>query len=151
MSAGLPEIPRVRITRMGGRKLRCTVGKHVIFTDRKAEDGGSEAGCTSGEVLLVAIGSCATGSARRYLDDNGLPSEHLAVNVGYEQAEPTGAHDLIIVDILVPAGLEDHHTRIPTEALTGGVVSRFAPGSQIRIQCRQAGPGENTETAANGA
>ncbi|HSM41203.1 MAG TPA: hypothetical protein VK862_10675 [Afifellaceae bacterium] len=49
----------VNIGRAGGRMLNCGVGRHVVVTDRKVEDGGSDTGCVD--------------HPRRYLDiDNAF-------------------------------------------------------------------------------
>ncbi len=58
----------VIVRRKEGKRLSCNAGPHEVVTDRKPEDGGTDAGCTSGELLLMAIGSCATGSVRTYLE-----------------------------------------------------------------------------------
>ncbi len=127
----------VHIERAGGRKLHCSVGRHVVVTDRKVEDGGSDAGCTSGELLLVAAGSCAAGSTRRFLDEAGLPSGTLAVDVGLEPAGE-GERDTIVIAILLPPGCDDcKDSDVERAALSGGVVSRLALGSRIRIVCRR--------------
>ncbi len=114
---------------MDGRKLRCSVGRHVIVTDRKSADGGTDAGCTSGELLLVAAGSCATGAVRRYLDGRGFPAFDLVVEVSLKPAGLPGSRDKIVIEILVSADVPEHDVRqIETAALSGGVVGRLALG-----------------------
>jgi uncharacterized OsmC-like protein len=128
----------VHVERAGDRKLHCSVGRHVVVTDRKVEDGGSDAGCTSGELLLVAAGSCAAGSTRRFLDEAGLPSGGLAVDVGLEPAAD-GERDTIVIELRLPPGCGDcTDGEIQRAALSGGVVSRLALGSTIRVVCRRA-------------
>lgn len=128
----------VHVERAGNRKLRCTVGRHVVVTDRRIEDGGSDAGCTSGELLLAAAGSCAAGSTRRFLDDAGLPSGDLAVDVGLEPAG-NGGRDTIVIAVHLPPGCDGCDDEwIERAALSGGVVSRLALGSTIRFVCHRA-------------
>jgi hypothetical protein len=128
----------VHVERAGGRKLNCSVGRHVVVTDRKVEDGGSDAGCTSGELLLAAAGSCAAGSTRRFLDESGLPSGGLAVDVGLEPAGE-GERDTIVIAVSLPPGCGDcRDSDVERTALSGGVVSRLALGSRIRVVCRKA-------------
>ncbi len=86
-------MPRIRVERMDGRKLRCSVGQHVIVTDRKKAEGGTDAGCTSGELLLVSAGSCATGAVRRYLDGRGISSRDMAVEVSLKPASLPGSRE----------------------------------------------------------
>ncbi len=134
--------PRVRVAPMDGRKLRCSVGRHVIVTDRKWADGGTDAGCTSGELLLVSAGSCATGAVRRYLDGRGFPSRDMTVEVGVKPAALPGSRDIIAIGIFVPADVrEDDLPQIETAALSGGVVGRLALGSEIEILVHRADAG----------
>jgi uncharacterized OsmC-like protein len=127
---------------MDGRKLRCSVGQHVIITDRKAADGGTDAGCTSGELLLVSIGSCAAGSTRRYLQERGLPFDGFAVNVGLKPAASAGSRDVIVIEVFVSADIPKHDmTPIENAALSGGVASRLALGSEIDVLVHQVEPG----------
>ena len=137
-----PELPGVSIERLDGKKLRCRIGRHVIITDRKPADGGADAGCTSGELLLAAVGSCAAGSTRRYLDEHGMPAGGLTLNVRFEYPGSPDARDRIAIDILVPGPIDQHQIRqIADAALSGGVVSRLAQGSEITVLCRQADGG----------
>jgi len=142
MSGTQPDPPRVRVAPMDGRKLRCSVGRHVIVTDRKSADGGTDAGCTSGELLLVAAGSCATGAVRRYLDGRGFPAFDLVVEVSLKPAGLPGSRDKIVIEILVSADVPEHDVRqIETAALSGGVVGRLALGSEIEILVHRADAG----------
>lgn len=132
MNGARPEMPGIHIQRAGGRKLRCRAGKHVVFTDRKEADGGTDAGCTSGELLLISIGSCAAGSVRRFLDEHGLPSDDLELEVRFEEEN-------IVIEVLLLGGDGKHDVpQIGKAALSGGVVSRLARGSGITVRCRQA-------------
>lgn len=128
----------VHVERAGNRKLRCSIGRHVVVTDRKIEDGGSDAGCTSGELLLAAAGSCAAGSTCRFLDEAGLPSDELAVDVGLEPAGD-GERDTIVIAVRLPPGCKDcDNSQIELAARSGGVVGRLALGSTIRVVCNRA-------------
>ena len=128
------DLSRAHIKRMDGRKLRCRIGQHVIITDRKTVDGGTDAGCTSGELLLVSIGSCAAGSTRGCLQERGLPSDDLAVEVGLKPAASAGSRDIIVIEVFVSADIPKHDMLlIENAALSGGVVSRLALGSEIEV------------------
>ncbi len=128
------DLSRAHIKRMDGRKLRCQIGQHVIITDRKTADGGTDAGCTSGELLLVAAGSCAAGSSRRCLQERGLPFDDLVVEVGLKPAASASSRDVIVIEVFVSADIPKHDMAlIEDAALSGGVVSRLALGSEIEV------------------
>ncbi len=57
----------VHVRPVTGKKLLGSAGRHTVVTDRKVAEGGTDAGCTSGELLLLAMASCATGSIRNAL------------------------------------------------------------------------------------
>ncbi len=140
------DVPRIRVAAMEGRKLRCTAGRHVIIADRKTADGGSDAGCTSGELLLVATGSCAAGTTRRYLHEHGLPLNGLAVEVSLKPAPGAGARDIIVIEVLVSAEIARHHLpAIENTVRSGGVVGRLMLGSEIEIQADVAKAGGKRE------
>jgi uncharacterized OsmC-like protein len=80
----------IRVTRLDGKRLLGRAGPHEIVSDRKREDGGTDTGCTSGELLLLAIGSCAAGSVRNFLEQQDLPSSPLAVDVSFEPPDVAG-------------------------------------------------------------
>ena len=128
------DLSRAHIEQMDGRKLRCQAGRHVIITDRKTADGGTDAGCTSGELLLVATGSCAAGSTRRYLQEHALPFDDLVVEVSLKPAASADSHHAIVIEVFVPADIsKDDKPLIKDAALSGGVVSRLALGSEIEV------------------
>jgi len=125
---------RVSVRRLEGRKLLCTAGRHSFFTDRKVEDGGADSGCTSGELLLLAIGSCATGSLRTFLHGRGLGSDGLAVEVSL-QPSPTGRdRDMILIEVALPGTRSCDRAALEAAAISGGVVSRVALGSEIAVR-----------------
>lgn len=127
----------VNVQRLRGKQLLCRAGRHTLLTDRKIEDGGTEAGCTSGELLLLAIGSCAAGSARTFLELKGLPAEDLSIEVNFTPSVTVGARDMIVIEISLPSQLwHDHTDAIKEAAVSGGVVSRLMLGSQIEIRAR---------------
>ena len=126
----------VSIRPIGGKQLLCAAGRHTLITDRKAADGGSDAGCTSGELLLLAIGSCATGSIRNDLLARGLPAEDLGVAVAFAPAPPGDARDAIAITVLLPqAVLDAGAAPVMAAAVAGGVVGRIRLGSVVDVRC----------------
>lgn len=130
----------VRVERQEGRRLLCSARQHSVVTDRPVADGGTDAGCMSGELLLMAIGSCVTGRLRNTLEAAGLPSMPLAVEVSFEPSAAGGKRERIAVDVIVPAALDDAGVALAgREALTGGVGSRMAAGSEMIVRVRRDG------------
>ena len=132
------EQPRAFVRQAGGKRLVSTVRQHEVVTDRKLADGGSDTGCTSGELLLVAIGSCTTGSIRTYLQSQGLPSSELAVAVGFEPSE-AGDRDRIAIEVSLPEEvIRERRPAIEQAAAGGAVVGRIRLGSEVALRFRAA-------------
>ncbi len=137
----------VRVERQEGRRLQGTARQHRVVMDRTREDGGTDAGCTSGELLLLAIGSCVTGRLRNTLEAAGLPAKPLAVEVSFEPSARGEKRERIAVDVIVPAGLDEAGVALAErEALTGGVGSRMAAGSEMVVRVHRDG-GEGVRAA----
>jgi uncharacterized OsmC-like protein len=127
----------VKVRPLEQKRLLATAGRHQFVTDRKPEEGGNDAGCTSGELLLVSIGSCATGSVRNFMRESGLPFDRLAVNVDYEPPAKPGERDTIAIVIELPAEiLAQKSDAIIEAARGGGVVSRMLLGSHLALRCQ---------------
>jgi hypothetical protein len=119
-----------------GKKLSCSTRSHLVVTDRKREDGGSDAGCTSGELMLMAMGSCAMGSLRNALSDYNLAVDEIAVEVELTPAASPNDRDAILITVRLPdRALAAGSDAIASAATSGGVVSRIQLGSTIRIRC----------------
>jgi hypothetical protein len=126
----------VFIRPIAGKKLLGSAGRHSVVTDRKVADGGTDAGCTSGELLLLAMASCATGSIRNALTGINLGPDDIRVEVNLVPPETPGARDGILITVYLPqpvltAGLDP----IVTAAVSGGVVSRIKLGSDVAVAC----------------
>ena len=129
----------VQVKRLDQKRLLGIAGRHAVVTDRKIEDGGSDVGCTSGELLLLAIGSCATGSVRNCLDASGVRSDTLDVTVNFERSAVAGERDAIAIVVRVPADiLAANADAIAAAAISGGVVSRMRLGSLVSVRCQPA-------------
>jgi len=126
--------PRIRIRQLNGKQLLGCARTHSVVTDRPYEQGGTDIGFTSGELLLVAIGSCATGSLRNYLEMRGTSCEGIAADVFFEPTVP-GARDRIVIDLNVSASvLKAGVDAIRTAVTSGGVTSRVKLGSEIDVR-----------------
>ena len=122
---------------IAGKTLLGTAGRHKVVTDRKNSDGGADAGCTSGELLLLAMASCATGSIRNSLTARKLDNNDIRVEVDLAPPKTAGARDGILITVFLPppvlaAGIAP----IVAAATAGGVVSRIRLGSEIEVSCQ---------------
>lgn len=130
----------VTVRRVTGRQLEASARGHVVRTDRTREEGGTDTGCTSGELLLMALGSCATGSLRNFLEGRGAPVEGLATELAFEPSATPGARDRIVIAVKVPAGAADiPDAEIALAAVAGRVVSRVRLGSEIEVRIERTG------------
>ncbi len=125
------------VRQIEGKKLSCSTRGHVVLTDRKSEGGGSNSGCTSGELLLMAAGSCAMGSLRSALSEYSLASDEIVVQVEFTPAAKQDAEDGILITVcLAERALTAGADAIATAARSGGVVSRLQLGSKLEVRCR---------------
>ncbi len=121
---------------IAGKKLIGTAGHHHVVTDRKPEEGGTDQGCTSGELLLLAMASCATGSVRNALAGRALPNDDIRVEVELVPPKQEAARDGISITVLLPQAVLDADQALIIDAATaGGVVSRIKLGSDIEVRC----------------
>ena len=131
MSSPTPD-PVIHVTRVAERTFRCASRDHAVLTDRPTEEGGTDRGPTSGELLMMAIGSCAAGSLRRYLAERAGGMD-FSVAVTLLEGAPDRPRPVRIA-LTLPAGLSPQDIDAArAAALTGGVVSRIAQGSKIEI------------------
>lgn len=129
----------VKVRPLDQKRLLGVAGHHAVVTDRKIDDGGTDVGCTSGELLLLAIGSCATGSLRNFLSRSGIATDGLEVNVDLEPPANPDECDAIAIDIRLPADVLDGRAdEIVGAAQSGRVVSRMKLGSRIVVRCQPA-------------
>ena len=125
---------KANVVMLSGTQLRGTARSHTIMTDRPLHEGGSDAGCTSGEMLLLAIGSCASGTLRRHFAQQGTPCETLSADVWFDTPAAPGKRDRIVISLTLDSGLSAMPDDIRTLALSGGVTSRIASGSDIEVR-----------------
>ena len=122
---------------IAGKTLLGTAGRHKVVTDRKTSDGGADAGCTSGELLLLAMASCATGSIRNALAARKLDNNDIRVEVDLAPPKTAGARDGILITVFLPPPVLAAGTApIVAAATAGGVVSRIRLGSDVEVSCQ---------------
>lgn len=122
---------------IAGRKLLGSAGRHTLVTDRKIEDGGTDMGFTSGELLLLAMASCATGSIRKALTRQAIAADDITVEVDLVPAQQADERDSILITVFVDESLlATAEASIIAAATSGGVVSRVQLGSKVDVHCR---------------
>lgn len=125
---------KANIVMLPGTKLLGTARNRSVITDRLTEDGGTDTGFTSGELLLLAIGSCASGGVRRYFSERGIAYSGLSLDVYFEPSATPGARDRIVIRLCFDATSDTEAERITAAALSGRVASRVAAGSEIEVR-----------------
>lgn len=125
---------KANVVMLAGTQLLGTARNRTVVTDRPLDEGGTDAGFTSGEMLLLAIGSCASGSLRRYFSEQGTPCRSLSVDVCFDTPVAPGRRDRIVINLVVDNQLCANIERIRNAALSGGVTSRIAAGSDLDIR-----------------
>lgn len=124
---------KVNVTMLSGTQLLCTARGHTVVTDRPLDEGGTDAGFTSGEMLLLAMGSCASGSLRRHFMEQGTPCNKLHLDVRFDAPVAPGRRDRIIIDLTVDESLCAGREHIRNAILSGGVTGRIAAGSDVNV------------------
>ncbi len=126
---------KVNVRWLSGKQLFGTARHHAVVTDRTVEEGGTDIGCTSGELLLLAIGSCSMGGLRRLFEARGVSCQNLSVDVFFEPHEDPRQRDRIVIAINAdhdPAGIDA--ATLKAAATSGGVTSRMTLGSDVDVR-----------------
>lgn len=128
----------VNVRRLPGKQLSIRIRGHSLVTDRPLEQGGSDRGCSSGELLLAAIGSCCAGSLRNFLERQCVSDPQFGVTVFFEPTPVAGARDRIVIEIDGDVGLDGFPDAAIIQAATfGGVTSRVRLGSEVEVRIRK--------------
>jgi putative redox protein len=83
-------------------KFEATARGHRVICDQPATNGGSDAGMTPPEFLLVSLGTCAGFYAAKYLETRSLPTEGLEVTVSAEKAAQPARLGSFRIEVTVP-------------------------------------------------
>lgn len=130
---------KVNVRRLAGKQLLGTTRHHAVVTDRTVEESGTDIGCTSGELLLLAIGSCSMHGLRRLFEERGVPCQNLSVDVCFEQQQDPRQRDRIVISINVDHDLSGIDAQVIEAATTsGGVTSRMMLGSEVDVRIAKA-------------
>ena len=127
--------PGATVRQLDGKRLLGVARTHGVVLDRPADEGGTDTGFTSGELLLLAIGSCCTGSLRGYLEAQGRNVRELEVGVHFEPGSEGATRDRIVITLkLDPRDYRTDPERIKAAAISGGVASRLVATSEVDVR-----------------
>jgi len=87
------------IRHLGDLKFEAAARGHRVVCDQPLENGGSDAGMTPPEFLLVSLGTCAGYYAAQYLRTRGLNTEKLTVRIFAEKAKQPTRLGLFVIDV----------------------------------------------------
>ncbi len=90
------------IRHLGDLKFEAVARGHRVVCDQPPENGGSDAGMTPPEFLLVSLGTCAAYYAAQYLRTRGLDTDKLTVRVGAEKATQPARLASFVMDVEMP-------------------------------------------------
>lgn len=127
--------PGAIVRQLDGKRLLGIARTHALVSDRPVNEGGGDTGFTSGELLLLAIGSCCTGSLRGYLEAQGRAVRELEVDVRFEPGGEGAMRDRIVITLkLDPRDYRGDPERIKAAATSGGVASRLLATSDVEVR-----------------
>ena len=97
------------IRHLGELKFEATARGHRVVCDQPPENGGSDAGMTPPEFLLVSLGTCTAYYAAQYLRTRGLDTDKLTVRVSAEKITQPARLAAFVIDVEMP-DLDSKHS-----------------------------------------
>ncbi|MFT5181157.1 MAG: putative OsmC-like protein [Alphaproteobacteria bacterium] len=76
----------INTSKLNGTTLVGRAREHVVLSDRRSTNDGKELGCTSGELMLLAVGSCVVGNLNTLAIQRGVEIDGLSADVRVEDA-----------------------------------------------------------------
>lgn len=117
-----------------GKTLLGSARGHRVHTDRPRESGGCDRGFTSGELLLVAIGSCVVGNLNNFLTARGEATAGLTATVSFDVPTDGETFGRILVEARIPGlARPERRAELAGVALSGRVTRRVRAGSEIVV------------------
>jgi uncharacterized OsmC-like protein len=101
----------VSVEHLGSVQFEIKARGNTVVSDQPAENGGFDEGMTPPELLLASLGSCAGFYAVDYLKRQKLAVEGTKVRVTAEKAKNPARLDDFRIEVEVPAGLSEEHTK----------------------------------------
>lgn len=129
----------IRVDHREGDLFAISVRHHTLLADQPLEEGGSDAGPTPTELLVVSLASCVAFYARRFLARHDLRSDGLSVLASFAMAARPARVSDIQVSITVPDGVpEDMHERLLAVASHCTVHNTFETPPRVTVSLKQA-------------
>ncbi|NOZ22247.1 MAG: OsmC family protein [Planctomycetes bacterium] len=97
----------VSVEHIEGARLSVNIGPHEIISDRPEDEGGTDTGPMSSELLVAALGACMTGRLARYCQSKDFSTKGLCVDLAPELAQDGSRIASIAVDITLPEGFPE--------------------------------------------
>lgn len=98
----------VEIVHLGNVKFEAISRGHRVISDQPQDNGGTDAGMTPPEFLLVSLGTCAGFYAAQYLKTRSLPAEGLRIQVTADKATQPARLGRFQIEVTAP-GMEPQH------------------------------------------
>lgn len=142
----------VELRKQEGKILLGRARQHWIVTDRPADEGGRDLGCTSGELMLLAVGSCVMGNLSSYVEHRALPIEVLLANVFVDPASTPEGFGRVVVAAQVKGVVAPAELSALTEAVGAGrVVRRMRQGTEVDIRVMVCAENQSNRRLRQGA
>jgi putative redox protein len=93
---------------LGDSRFEVQARGHKAICDQPIDNGGSDAGMTPPEFLLVSLATCAAYYAAQYLKVRHLPAEDLKVRVSAEKAQQPARLVSFRIEVMA-SGLDQRH------------------------------------------
>lgn len=131
---------RVNTSRLHGATLVGRARDHLVLSDRALAEGGNNLGCTSGELMLLAVGSCVVGNLNTYAAQHGANVGALSADVRIEET-PDDSYGAITVDVQIEENVSDKTLHELREAAgSGRVTGRLRQNCEVRITVNRLPP-----------
>ena len=98
----------VSVEHVEGAKLSVSIGPHQMTADRPVDEGGTDTGPMSSELLVAALGVCMTGRLVRYCQSKKISAEGLCIDLAPELAEDGSRVANITIDVTLPKGFPEN-------------------------------------------
>ena len=131
----MSEIPDIRITFPGGKKVDAQIGGRVVRTDQPVDAGGNGEAPMPFELFVASIGTCAGIYVLGFLTSRGLPTEGVEIHQRLS-FDPT-SHVLVGVSLeikLPPSVPEKYHAAIVRAADTCAVKKAIQSQPQFEVR-----------------
>ena len=106
------DLMEVRVQHLGEVRFEASTRGHRVVCDQPPANGGTDAGMTPPEFLLVSLGTCAGYYAVKYLEARKLPTEGLEVRVTAEKSVQPARLASFQIEVIVPALDEAHEAGV---------------------------------------